>query len=31
VDRAVVLDRVAPTLVPVGGTPAKARTRRAAS
>jgi ATP-dependent Clp protease ATP-binding subunit ClpX len=32
VDRDVVLDRVAPTLVPVGGTPAKAtRTRRAAS
>src|SRR5665213_2938074 len=32
VDRAVVLDRVAPTLVPVGGVPAKAtRTRRAAS
>jgi ATP-dependent Clp protease ATP-binding subunit ClpX len=32
VDRAVVLDRVAPTLVPVGGTPAaKSRTRRAAS
>ena len=30
VDRAVVLDRVAPTLVPVGGVPAKAtRTRRA--
>jgi ATP-dependent Clp protease ATP-binding subunit ClpX len=32
VDRAVVLDRVAPTLVPVGGAPVKAaRTRRAAS
>jgi ATP-dependent Clp protease ATP-binding subunit ClpX len=32
IDRAVVLDRVAPTLVPVGGAPAKAtRTRRAAS
>jgi hypothetical protein len=32
VDRSVVLDRVAPTLVPVGGVPAKApRTRRAAS
>jgi ATP-dependent Clp protease ATP-binding subunit ClpX len=32
VDRAVVLDRVAPTLVPVGGVPVKStRTRRAAS
>src|SRR6202034_770022 len=32
VDRAVVLDRVAPTLVPLGAAPAKAtRTRRAAS
>ena len=32
VDRSTVLDRVAPTLVPVGGTPAKStRTRRAAS
>jgi len=31
IDRAVVLDKVAPTLVPVGGTPAKSRSRRAAS
>ena len=31
VDRAVVLDRVNPTLVPVGTPPAKSRSRRAAS
>ena len=31
VDRSVVLDKVHPTLVPLKSTPAKARTRRAAS
>jgi ATP-dependent Clp protease ATP-binding subunit ClpX len=32
VDRSVVLDRVAPTLVPLGGAPVKStRSRRAAS